>query len=178
MCYCVGVGEDITFDLALIDRFGCDVHAFDPTPRAVRHVGLTAAENPKYHFNDIGVWSKDERVRFYAPRKSDAVSHSAVNLQRTSEYFEADCRRLGTIMRELGHERIDLLKLDVEGAEYPILDDMIAEQIAVGILCVELHPPTPMAKLLDALRQLRAAGYRVANIARWDFTFIHDSLGP
>lgn len=29
ICYCVGVGEDITFDLELIKRFDCQVYAFD-----------------------------------------------------------------------------------------------------------------------------------------------------
>ena len=38
VCYCVGVGEDITFDLGLIDRFGCEVYAFDPTPRSIAFV--------------------------------------------------------------------------------------------------------------------------------------------
>ncbi len=32
--YSVGVGSDITFDRAMIERFGCTVHAFDPTPMA------------------------------------------------------------------------------------------------------------------------------------------------
>src|SRR5262245_52121017 len=30
----VGVGDNIAWDLALIERFGCAVDAFDPTPRA------------------------------------------------------------------------------------------------------------------------------------------------
>src|SRR5713101_7131829 len=31
--YSLGVGEDISFDLALIQQFGVTIHAFDPTPR-------------------------------------------------------------------------------------------------------------------------------------------------
>ena len=38
VCYLVGTGEDISFDLALIDRFGCTVHAFDPVPSAQEFV--------------------------------------------------------------------------------------------------------------------------------------------
>ena len=33
--YSFGVGEDVTFDLALIDRYGMTVHAFDPTPKSI-----------------------------------------------------------------------------------------------------------------------------------------------
>ena len=43
ICYCAGVGEDITFDLGLIERFGCHVFAFDPTPRAKIHLKNKAA---------------------------------------------------------------------------------------------------------------------------------------
>ncbi len=33
--YSFGVGEDVSFDLDLISRCGCTIHAFDPTPKAV-----------------------------------------------------------------------------------------------------------------------------------------------
>src|SRR3546814_16696357 len=38
VCYAGGVGEDVTFDLGIIDRFGCQGFAFDPTPRAIAYV--------------------------------------------------------------------------------------------------------------------------------------------
>lgn len=38
ICYCVGSGEDISFDTALVEDFGCQVFSFDPTPKAIAHV--------------------------------------------------------------------------------------------------------------------------------------------
>ncbi|MGC2298446.1 MAG: hypothetical protein WA476_06560, partial [Acidobacteriaceae bacterium] len=37
-----GVGNDISFDLATIERFGMTVHGFDPSPEAIRWI----AEKP------------------------------------------------------------------------------------------------------------------------------------
>jgi hypothetical protein len=37
MCYSAGVGEDISFDCALVERFHCQVRVIDSTPRAIRH---------------------------------------------------------------------------------------------------------------------------------------------
>ena len=34
VCYLAGTGEDISFDLGVIARFGCRVYALDPVPRA------------------------------------------------------------------------------------------------------------------------------------------------
>ena len=36
--YSFGVGEDASFDIALIEKFGLTVHAFDPTPRSIEWV--------------------------------------------------------------------------------------------------------------------------------------------
>ena len=36
--YSVGVGEDISFDLDLIKTFGCQILAFDPTPRSINWI--------------------------------------------------------------------------------------------------------------------------------------------
>ena len=36
-------------------------------------------------------------------------------------------RRLNTIMRGLGHEWLDMLKVDVEGAEWAAFEDLLAE---------------------------------------------------
>lgn len=36
--YSFGTGRDLSFDLALIDRHGARVHAFDPTPASVQWV--------------------------------------------------------------------------------------------------------------------------------------------
>ena len=68
ICYCIGCGEDISFDLSLIEAFGCSVFAYDPTPRAIEYVRKVAGQNPQYHFSDIGLWDKEDRLKFYVPR--------------------------------------------------------------------------------------------------------------
>jgi FkbM family methyltransferase len=135
--YCAGAGEDITFDLELIQRFGCQVYTIDPTPRAKAHVAVTAPSDNRFHFLDVGLWDCDDVIRFYAPADPTHVSHSALNLQRTSEFFEAPVKKLSTIMREHGHKRLSLLKLDIEGAEYRVLDSLIADGVNADVICVE-----------------------------------------
>ena len=50
VCYRGGVGEDISFDLALINRFGCTVHVFDPTPRSIAYVDRFAPKENFYFY--------------------------------------------------------------------------------------------------------------------------------
>lgn len=162
ICYCAGVGEDISFDLALMERFGCEVHAFDPTPRAIEFVRRTAANVPGFHFHPVGIWERDETLRFYAPSNPSHVSHSVMNLQQTDSYFEAPCRSLPSLMKELGHARIDLLKLDIEGAEQRVLAAMTAQGVTVNVLCVEFDEAT-MELTLERKRRIAATADALAS---------------
>ncbi|MGH9955529.1 MAG: FkbM family methyltransferase [Pyrinomonadaceae bacterium] len=137
VCYCVGCGEDITFDLGLIDEFDCHVYGFDPTPRAIKHVREHAKEYGKYHFSEVGLWDKEDTIKFFGPRNYKHVSHSALNLQQTEQFFEARVDRLVNIMRRNKHTKLDLLKLDIEGAEYKVAASIIEDGVDVRILCIE-----------------------------------------
>ena len=172
ICYCGGVGEDITFDLEVIRRTGCRIVAFDPTPRAVAHVAAVAAEEPRFRFLAVGLWSKDAERQFFAPRDRRHVSHSIVNLQGTSDYFVARCRPISALMRELGHSRIDLLKLDIEGAQHEVLRSMLRDGIRPTVVCVEFDQPDTVVRMYRTYRRLRKAGYRLVVRDGWNLTFL------
>jgi FkbM family methyltransferase len=179
VCYCVGAGEDISFDIALAREFDCGVHTFDPTPRAIAYVeSLRSGLPSRLVFHPWGLWEQDRRIRFYAPRDPAHVSHSAVNLQRTDRFFEADCKRLRTIMRDLGHRHLDLLKLDIEGAEYRVLESMLADGIVPRVLAVEfdeVHDPIDdraSLRIRMMVKRLLNAGYRVVSVEGPNYTFV------
>ncbi|MFH0911026.1 MAG: FkbM family methyltransferase [Planctomycetota bacterium] len=179
ICYCFGCGEDISFDLGLIDRVGCRVHGFDPTPRAIRHAREHAAHHDRYHFHEIGIWDTEDVLKFYAPRDPAHVSHSILNLQGTEEYFEARVRRLRDIMQENGHERLDLLKLDIEGAEYKVVASIIEDRISIRILCIEydecFNPLDRLYKqrIRQSVRDILGYGYSlVCAQGNGNYTFV------
>lgn len=171
ICYSGGSGNDISFDLGFIGRYGCVIHAFDPTPSSIEHVKHAASDEDRFRFFPWGLWSEDETIRFYEPDYSDS-NFSAVNLHNTDGYFEASCRSLQSIMRELGHDRIDLLKLDIEGAEYKVLQPIIAGELEPTVLCVEFHKTNGIGPAVQSVRQLRSAGYRAVSVDGYDVTFV------
>jgi FkbM family methyltransferase len=178
-CYCVGVGEDISFDLDLIRRYDSNVYAFDPTPRAIGYIDRRAPLPPKFRFMPVGIWKSDEIMRFYEPDNPVHVSHSIVNLQNTKRYFEAPCRRLSSLMQELGHARLDLLKIDIEGAEYEVIQSLLDDNVDIGILCVEFDEANSPVdgryrdRIRNTLRALRARRFRLAaRTGAGNFTFL------
>jgi len=175
ICYCAGVGEDVSFDLALIEKHACEVFSFDPTPRSVEFVENEIATDPRFHFLPYGIWSEDRTMTFHQPEE-ELMFHSLTTGAVASGGFDAECKRLGTLMRELGHDHIDLLKLDIEGAEYDVVDDLIICGIRPRVLCVEfhgvMHMDASMRRLRRSLRALAQAGYRIVHIEHENFTFL------
>ncbi|NIA69014.1 FkbM family methyltransferase [Pelagibius litoralis] len=178
VCYAGGVGEDITFDREMIERFGCRVFAFDPTPRAAAHVEQHAEGLGNFRFLPVGLWSEDTVLRFYAPRDPAHVSHSIVNLQETDAYFEAPCRTVSSLMSELGHNKIDLLKIDIEGAEHEVVRSMFAQGVFPTLLCMEIDQPAPLLAIASTVRRVRNAGYRLVSVDGWNFTFVQAEALP
>jgi len=169
--YLGGIGKDIVFDLSLIARYGCTVHAFDPVPESVEYARAAARAEPRFVLHPTGLWSDDGALRFFDHREPGFVSHSATDMHATGTFFEAPVRAVDSLMRELRHDHVDLLKLSVEGSEYELVGDVLAKQIDVRVLCVEFAQPAPLARIEETLASLERAGYElvVASLPPWNW---------
>ena len=176
ICYLAGTGEDISFDLGVIARFGCRVYALDPVPRAAEHVAVAAAHEPRLVFQPVALWSRDETLTFHAPREDGYVSQSAVNLHDTPVDFSAPARSVESLMAEHGHDHVDLLKISAEGSEYEIVDHVVKSGVDVRVLCVEYAQPAPTERVEASVASLQHAGYELvaASVRTWNWklTFV------
>jgi FkbM family methyltransferase len=171
VCYCIGVGDDASFDLELAERYGSTVISLDPTPKAVAYMRALDAP-PSVRFVAVGVGGSNREARFYTPSDPSNASYSMVNLYATEEFVTARVRTLASLMQEFGHTSLDLLKLDIEGAEIEVLESMDRDQIRPSVICVEFDQPRPIVDTLRAIRRLRRHGYTVAKVDRLNFTFV------
>jgi FkbM family methyltransferase len=165
--YSFGVGENISFDLQLIRQFGAHVHAFDPTPKSIEWLGKQSLPD-NFVFHDYGIADHDGICTFLPPENPTHVSHTIVNRKTPGSAIEFPVRRLASIMKSLGHQKIDLLKMDVEGAEYGVIEDLLNGGVAVGQLLVEFHhrwPELGVERTEKSIRALNRAGYSIFSIS-------------
>jgi FkbM family methyltransferase len=174
--YSLGVGDDISFDLELIERFGVTVHAFDPTPRSIEWIKAQALPT-EFVFHPFAIGAVDGTCRFSPPSDPSHVSHSLIPRDTPGPMIEVPVHRLTTILRMLGHESIDLLKMDIEGAEYDVIGDLLQAEIHVGQLLVEFHHrwrEVGTQPTRNAIRELNAAGYRIFQVSpREEYSFLN-----
>ncbi len=201
VCYLAGAGEDISFDCALAQRFHCKIRIVDPTPRAVEHFNLlgqatregrrfpvnnsetefydiTVADFSRMSFLPVGLADRDVELKFYLPKNPAHVSCSTVNLQKTEDYFTANCYRLDTVMVQQGDKKVDLLKMDIEGAEYSVIRDLVKSSLLPRILLIEFDEAhTPLddeagSRIGDHIRQLVQVGMRCIAVDGCNATFV------
>ena len=167
--YSFGIGEDVSFDLGLIERYGCRVHAFDPTERSVAWARANI-DHLLWKLHPIGIAAEDGEAEFASPanethvsffRAVDAAAHRQGSVRLT-------VRSLPSIMRDLSHDRIDLLKMDVEGFEYEVLQSMLGTSIRPAQIAVEFHHRMygyPPAATNEAVLALRQNGYLLFHVS-------------
>jgi len=162
--YSGGVGEDISFDLLLASTYNSQIILIDPTYKAKRHYIETKLYfqdkvknrfkgniQPDYYtmIQDIdvsfdsftyipfGLWNKETTLKFYKQSNKDYVSQSIIDGMFTEEYDIIQTKTIQQIMKENNHTHIDLLKLDIEGAEIEVLHNMLDNAIYPTYLCIE-----------------------------------------
>ena len=178
--YSLGIGEDITFDVSLIQRHGLIVHAFDPTPGSLAFVESQRLP-PGFKYYPFGVAARDGQATFFPPLNPSHISHSLLSRPSTQDRaIQVEIRRLDTIMRDLGHSTIDVLKMDIEGAEYEVIDDILGSGVQIEQILVEFHhrlPSVGIDRTRQAVRKLNEAGYRIffASESGEEYSFIRHS---
>jgi FkbM family methyltransferase len=162
LVYSFGVGEDASFDLGIIDKFGATVHAFDPTPRSSAWVARQSLP-AQFVFHPVGIGGEDGTAEFYPPEREEHVSFSnAPSARQTGAPIVAEICTLETLMGRLGHDKVDVLKMDIEGFEYGVIQGLAESGIRPDHLLVEFHHGMYQATeqhTLDAVKTLRNLGY-------------------
>ena len=160
--YSGGVGEDMSFDLLLQCKYNCHILLIDPTNKAIKHfnevkqyyrnkqVFTGGIQNDYYsciqwlHPNfdklkyiNMGLWNKREELKFYKQSNENYVSQSLVENMFGQNYDVVPVDNIKNIMEQQCHSHIDLLKLDIEGAEIEVVNQMLDDKIYPTYVLIE-----------------------------------------
>ena len=141
------------------------VFAFDPTPKSVEWVEAQKWR-PNFRFYPFGIASHDGMVTFYPPEDPAHVSYTVLNRATTANRsIQVEMHCLNTITKMFDHKCIDILKMDIEGGEYEVIEDIVnSPQIDIKQILVEFHhffPNVTVDQTYAAIAQLHKIGYRI-----------------
>ncbi len=169
-----GIGSDISFEHELVKKFGCRVVLYDPSPTGLKTMSLPENKIPEFQYYPVALAAHKGKLSFAPPAELGGDSWFASEAGEGK--IEVPCTDLVSFMNENGHDRIDLLKLDVEGSEYEVIEDILNRRIPVQQICVEFHhgilPGIRRRQTISAMLKLIMRGYKMICQEGANHTFI------
>ena len=170
--YSLGVGDSIEFDNEIIKAHECQVYAFDPTPFSVNWIS-NQKTSFKLFFHPWAVSDFDGEMRMIQRenkkgKKSNVMWTEISSHSNCEGSIEVPVFSVLSIMKKLDHSSISLIKIDIEGTEYQVIDHMIENEIFPKQILVEYHHrfnDKNKKMTRNSLNNLRSCGYRIFSIS-------------
>ena len=191
-----GISDDVEFEEEFLQRHPGKMVALDPTPLSRRVAeeliashgagtvifvpdALDGSEGEQNFLAEIDP-ETDEHLYYYSedsggpPELENATGREA-GAEPHLERATVRCRTVAELMNEHDLEKLDLLKLDIEGGEYAVIDSVLDAGLAVRQIAVEFHhrfAGIGWAKTRRAISRLRENGYRLEWVSDWGEEFL------
>ena len=165
--YSYGVGLDISWDIELISATGATVYGMDNTPRHMEWWNGGPIVPDKFHHVEYLLGESDGTMNMALPN-GHGLSYSPLEASARGFIYGTHVanlpkRTVRSLMAELGHTRIDVMKWDVEGTEFPVLAASLrgvhAGDKDVAKTLREEHPLPCCQFLIEFHHRLMPKGY-------------------
>ena len=160
------------------------LYAYDPTPKSIDFVESLRMQDKiddRFVFQDIALIADKEQteMKMYLPKNSNHVSGSSKQVDHLGgNAITVKALDLQRMMEQNGHTHIDLLKVDVEGAEFEVFEGLLADYMPFcNQVLVEQHERFGGTKGTIALIQwFMNNDFKLLHVEKGqEFTFIRDT---
>jgi FkbM family methyltransferase len=154
----------------IIDRYNPTIHAFEPDPRNYKKLEERARLQSHLIPYKYGLGDRNEAVRITLEFLGSTIFSDASDKKGVPS-AEVEIRDIAETWNLLALDRVDLMKINIEGAEFPLLERMIAADLLekVGCFMIQFHEWHPGA--YHRRRDIRAALSKTHRLV-WDYHFI------
>ena len=176
-CYGIGAGGDVSYDLELVRRYQARLRIVEPVEEFVEQARAATGGVDDVIVCHAALASADGTLRMQRTSHPGSRSVSASGLYDGSGYIDVPSRSLRSLMAENGDETIDLLKLDVEGSEYELLEQLDLPGLGVKVFAMQVHHNQPARDARRLVDHLARSGYElVARRPTIKLTFVRRDL--
>lgn len=123
------------FSAEIIRRFGCQCHLIEANPFLAENLVVQKAAS----LTPAALGGRDGKAVFHVRENPEAGSLGAAGAVALAA-LEVETISLPTLMQRVNVDHIDLLKLDIEGAEFDLIKETPDETLcSIGQITVEFH---------------------------------------
>ena len=116
-----GYHGDFTYDISWL--YGCTVHVFEPVNKFYNLIRNRFQSIPSIQVHPFGLSNKTEKVTF-------GMGEDSTGLYKLGSYkTTVQLKNIEEVVDDLSLTNIDLIKLNIEGGEYPLLEHCLEKQL-------------------------------------------------
>ena len=148
--------------------YGCAIHVFEPVPEFARKIETRFARNAKITLHRFGLSNKTAAVRLSLNADGSSIFGAG------AETMEVELVEAQAFLGQAGIARIDLMKINIEGAEYDLLDHLLDCGFVrqLGNIQVQFHDLLPDAEeRMTQIQQRLQATHRLT----YQFPFVWEN---
>jgi FkbM family methyltransferase len=144
------------------------VHAFEPAPGMFEQLDGAVGDHPLVHTHEYGLGAADAELRLALDGPGSSVFTPGEGAMGS---VTVTIRDVAATFDELGLDRIDLLKLNIEGGEYDVLDrlDRTGWLARIDQVLVQFHEWHPHA---HRRRRANRAALRRDHVEEWNYPWV------
>ena len=132
-------------------------------------------KDKKLIFKNEGLYTEVKKLKLYKSSNEKKLNASIYPIHEDKKnYSVVQFRTLESFMRLNNHDRIDILKMDIEGAEYEVIEALPKNRVAINQILIEFHhmyKGIPISKTVDAISTLSNLGFELFNISQRTYEF-------
>ncbi len=154
----------------IMERYNPTLHAFEPDPRNFKQLAKKAQSNARLIPYNYGLGDKNETVRMTLEHLGSSM-FSDTSGNTGVPWAEVAIKDILDTWKALALDRVDFMKINIEGAEFPLLERMIETDLIARVDCfmIQFHEWHPGA--YGRRRKIRKAMSRTHRLV-WDYHFV------
>lgn len=166
------------FTRAVVKRFGCHCVAIEPSPEPFAAIP-TSAQILKLQ---VGIAGRSGMMPFHIA-ESSLASSLARSAELNGTAIEIPVISIPELIEQLGWQKVDLIKMDIEGAEIEALaacpDELLKRVAQISVEFHDFCGITPASDVARTLRRLCGLGFfsvRMSRVGHQDTWLINRHL--
>lgn len=149
------------------------VYCFEPNKKAFEELNNNLKNELSINFYNLAVSSNNnEKVKLYIDNNNSLIS-SAMN--KTDNFYEVDCITINDVINQNNINKIDLVKIDIEGMEFNLIDNLNVETFdKIDRFLIEYHDfyfDNGMQKVEKLIKVLEKNNFLVCRPTQYKFLF-------
>ena len=171
--------NSIVFDLGgyrgewaqkIYDRYGCNIHVFEPHPEFSKNLYDKFGDNKKITVYDFGLYTKTTTTKL-----SDTGSSSSIIT--SDDGVDVKLVDIVTFLKNINISRVDLIKINIEGSEYELIDHLYQNDLLQKFdnLQIQFHHEQfeNYEELISACREMLSQTHKMT----WCFNWVWENWG-